>query len=68
MTPLFSFLATAGLSVGGTVSSASIHLGLIDYLILAIYIIVVVGVGFALRGNIRNATDFFLSGRSIRSG
>lgn len=25
----------------------------------------VVGVGFALRRNIRNATDFFLSGRSI---
>jgi SSS family solute:Na+ symporter len=37
----------------------------IDYAILAIYFVFVLGIGFALRRQMRSSTDFFLSGRSI---
>ena len=43
----------------------SIHLGLLDYSLLAIYILVVVGIGFVLKRHMKTAEDFFLSGRSI---
>src|SRR5690349_4306264 len=43
----------------------SIHLGFIDYLILAIYFIFVLGIGWALKRYMKTSTDFFLSGRSI---
>ena len=41
------------------------HLTPIDYSIIAIYFVVVLGIGFALRGRIKTSEDFFLSGRSI---
>src|SRR5213083_2488731 len=44
---------------------ASIQLGLIDYTILIIYFVFVVGIGFALRRYMKSSTDFFLSGRSL---
>jgi len=37
----------------------------IDYAIMAIYVVAVLGIGFALRRSMRTSTDFFLSGRSI---
>src|SRR6267142_223174 len=37
----------------------------IDWLILSLYIVFVVGIGFALRSSMKTSTDFFLSGRSI---
>src|SRR5204863_948930 len=37
----------------------------IDWLIMAVYLVFVVGIGFWLRRSIRTSTDFFLSGRSI---
>lgn len=40
-------------------------LTLIDWLIMAIYFIFVVGIGFALKRYIRTSTDFLISGRSI---
>ncbi|MBL8295456.1 MAG: Na+/galactose cotransporter, partial [Bryobacterales bacterium] len=40
-------------------------LGLVDYTILITYLAFVVGVGFALKRQMRTSTDFFLSGRSI---
>ena len=43
----------------------TLQLGLIDYAIMAIYFVFVLGVGFALRRYTRSSTDFFLSGRSI---
>ncbi|TAN38836.1 MAG: Na+/galactose cotransporter [Verrucomicrobia bacterium] len=43
----------------------SIALGWLDYLILAIYVIFVLGIGFALKRYMKTASDFFLSGRSI---
>jgi solute:Na+ symporter, SSS family len=43
----------------------SIHLGYIDYAILIVYTLFVLGIGFALRRYMKTSTDFFLSGRSI---
>src|SRR5881398_1581471 len=37
----------------------------IDWLIMAVYLVFVLGIGFWLRQSIRTSTDFFLSGRSI---
>ncbi|TJZ42551.1 sodium/solute symporter [Streptomyces piniterrae] len=37
----------------------------LDYTILAIYFIVVLGIGFAARRSVRTSLDFFLSGRSL---
>ncbi|MEV4627011.1 sodium:solute symporter family protein [Micromonospora sp. NPDC049523] len=37
----------------------------LDYAILALYFVTVLGVGFMARRAIRNSTDFFLSGRSL---
>ncbi len=42
-----------------------LHLGAIDYLILAIYFAVVLGIGFVARLFIKSDLDFFLSGRSL---
>lgn len=42
-----------------------LSLGLVDYTILITYLAFVVGVGFALKRQMRTSTDFFLSGRSI---
>jgi len=61
--PLPSLVSTAAVSLSG--GGVTVHLGFIDYAILAVYVAVVTGVGFALRGKIKNASDFFLSGRSI---
>ena len=41
------------------------QLGTIDWLIMGVYFIFVLGVGFALRRYMMTSTDFFLSGRSI---
>ncbi|HNC25047.1 MAG TPA: sodium:solute symporter family protein [Opitutaceae bacterium] len=43
----------------------SIQLGGIDYSILIIYALFVMGIGFALRRFMKSSADFFLSGRSI---
>ena len=43
----------------------TIQLAGVDYLILAIYFVFVVGIGFALKRYMRSSSDFFLSGRSI---
>ncbi|MEU6482762.1 sodium:solute symporter family protein [Streptomyces sp. NPDC046887] len=37
----------------------------LDYLILAIYFAVVLGIGFAARASVKTSLDFFLSGRSL---
>jgi len=43
----------------------SIRLGNIDYAILIVYTLFVLGIGFALKRYMKTSTDFFLSGRSI---
>jgi SSS family solute:Na+ symporter len=42
-----------------------IQLGGIDYVILVVYFLFVIGIGWALRRYTRTSEDFFLSGRSI---
>jgi SSS family solute:Na+ symporter len=41
------------------------QLTLLDYVVMAIYFVVVLGIGWALRRRMRTSTDFFLSGRSL---
>ncbi len=41
------------------------HLAPIDYAVMAVYFVVVLGVGWGLRRGTRTSTDFFLSGRSL---
>src|SRR5512139_3825054 len=43
----------------------TIRLGHIDYVLLAVYMMFVLGIGFALKRFMKTSTDFFLSGRSI---
>jgi solute:Na+ symporter, SSS family len=45
--------------------SQGIQLGGIDYLILVVYFLFVLGIGWALKRYQRTSEDFFLSGRSI---
>ncbi len=42
-----------------------VHLGFVDWLIMAVYLIFVLGIGFALKRYMRTSNDFFLAGRSI---
>ena len=41
------------------------QLAIIDYAILAIYVIFVLGIGFALKRSMKSSADFFMSGRAI---
>ena len=41
------------------------HLSPIDWLIMLVYFVFVLGIGFALKRYMRTSTDFFLAGRSI---
>jgi hypothetical protein len=42
-----------------------VHAGPIDYAMLAIYFVVVLGIGFIARRQVHTGLDFFLSGRSL---
>jgi SSS family solute:Na+ symporter len=42
-----------------------VHAGVVDYAILAVYFVVVLGIGFAARRAVHSGLDFFLSGRSL---
>jgi len=44
---------------------SAIHLGPVDYGILVVYFVFVLGIGFALKRSMKGSGDFFLSGRSI---
>src|SRR5262249_2222543 len=41
------------------------NLTYIDWTIMVVYFVFVLGIGFMLRRSIRSSTDFFLSGRSL---
>src|SRR5271169_3892902 len=43
----------------------NVQLGLIDYAILSIYVVFVIGIGFALQRYMKSSSDFLTSGRSI---
>ncbi|MFI6071091.1 sodium:solute symporter family protein [Actinoplanes sp. NPDC051343] len=46
-------------------SGLRLNLDIFDYLILALYFVTVLGIGFAARRAIKSSADFFLSGRSM---
>ena len=46
-------------------SSTLTQLTTVDYVVMAIYFVVVLGIGWVLRRATRTSTDFFLSGRSL---
>jgi SSS family solute:Na+ symporter len=41
------------------------HLGVVDYAIMAIYVAFVVGIGWVLKRQMKTSSDFLISGRSI---
>lgn len=43
----------------------ALQLGVIDWFIMLVYFLFVLGIGFVLKRSIKTSTDFFLSGRSI---
>src|SRR5580704_3452239 len=43
----------------------TVHLGAVDYAIIGVYFIFVLGVGWGLRRQTKTSTDFFLAGRSL---
>jgi len=40
-------------------------IGIFDYLIIGIYFLFVLGIGYYLKNSIKSSEDYFLSGRSI---
>ena len=61
----FPLLAAGGGAVSSTALIDRITLGPIDYAILIIYFVFVIGIGVVLKRYTTGSTDFFLSGRSI---
>jgi SSS family solute:Na+ symporter len=55
----------AGLVQAESAPSVHLHLGLVDTVLLFIYFVFVIGIGFALRRAVATSTDFFLSGRTL---
>ena len=43
------------------------NIGWVDYLVIGIYFVVTLGIGFVLRTRMKSSEDFFLSGRSLPS-
>ena len=43
------------------------NIGWVDYLIIGVYFVVALGIGFVLRTRMKSSEDFFLSGRSLPS-
>lgn len=44
-----------------------IHIGIVDYAIVAIYFVFVIAVGFVLKSQMKSSEDFFLAGHKIPS-
>jgi len=45
--------------------NTTINLGSVDYVLLVVYFLFVLGIGYALKRSMKTSSDFFLSGRSI---
>src|ERR1700740_2072115 len=48
-----------------TNTRVTVNLSIIDWLIMLVYFVFVLGIGFALKRYMRTSNDFFLAGRSI---
>lgn len=46
-------------------SSLRLDAGIVDYLLIALYFVFVLGIGLVARRQVSNSVDFFLSGRSL---
>jgi len=55
----------AGLAQAQSTPSVQLHLGVVDTVLLFIYFVFVIGIGFALKRAVATSTDFFLSGRAL---
>jgi SSS family solute:Na+ symporter len=55
----------ASLAQADSPPSVQLNLGVVDTLLLFVYFVFVIGIGFALKRAVTNSTDFFLSGRSL---
>lgn len=42
-----------------------LNVGVVDYAILGVYFVVVLGVGFAAKRYMKSSLDYFLAGRSL---
>ncbi|MGA2062624.1 MAG: sodium:solute symporter family protein [Thermoguttaceae bacterium] len=58
-------VATADNLGNAPVTELKTHLGTIDYTILIVYLVFVLGIGWALKRFMRSSSDFLTSGRSI---
>jgi SSS family solute:Na+ symporter len=47
------------------VASRLVHLSAVDVFIIAFYFVLVLGIGFYLRGRARTGEDFFMAGREM---
>jgi solute:Na+ symporter, SSS family len=55
----------AGVVQAQSAPSVQLHLGVVDTVLLFIYFVFVIGIGFALKRAVATSTDFFLSGRAL---
>jgi SSS family solute:Na+ symporter len=55
----------APLAQAADIPTLQLHLGVVDTILLFVYFVFVIGIGFALKRAVTNSTDFFLSGRSL---
>ncbi len=63
---LFPMAASmAGATAAATGSGIKVQMNFVDYSILGIYLVFVIGIGFALKRYATSAEDYLLSGRSI---
>jgi solute:Na+ symporter, SSS family len=55
------------ITVGGILAATDLrlHPGMVDYLLVAFYFVLVLGIGFAARRSVSSSLDFLLSGRSL---
>jgi solute:Na+ symporter, SSS family len=60
MFPVFAFLAASG-----PVPTRLLSLGTTDLLIIAVYFLIVLGIGFYLKGHARTGEGFFMAGREM---
>jgi SSS family solute:Na+ symporter len=51
--------------VGTVADGLRLQVNGLDYMLLALYFVTVLGIGFAARMTVHSSTDFFLSGRSL---
>src|SRR6202030_1532565 len=50
---------------GITRRDATVNLTAVDWLLMAVYLAFVLGIGFVLKRYVRTSSDFFLAGRSL---